>query len=523
VKSRLGDARAKTFTFPDAFPDIPFVYRAMEWARPRAQIALVTHARWLFPGKADKARIDLLQSVQITGLLNGTALRETSVWPNSRAPFAILFACNTKPEHGGAFQFVSPQVSDKQQKAQRLLRIDWNDAKVVSVNNAVTKPWVLKTRFRGTGFDEQILDRLMAAHPSLVDYVEKTLGTTIRNGYRVGNRKNSIKWLRDMPCITPQLNKSAENQPEPSIGFWVAPNSLLPCGETQVEASRPRDAYAAPLLLVRQSPPANPSDPRAVIAGAESKFEVAFSQSWHGASFAQVDDGLEQARWLQLLLQSKVFLFFALLTDGAFGVERDRYVLETLKAFPVIPLDRLAKPQRRVALELSEALWTSGWSEALEKRIDKLVFDAYDLDDIDRDNVCDTLDTSLPYAKNRRRALTPPKAPEIKRFTEVLQEELSYVLTTSNERARVRLRTDVNTGPWSVLQIDRLTHKTRVPGDIAIPWAKVLQEADASGATLVTVNTDPVTTFAAILHHYRYWTPTRARMLALSILEGKRP
>jgi hypothetical protein len=221
-----------------------------------------------------------------------------------------------------------------------------------------------------------------------------------------------------------------------------------------------------------------------------------------------------------LLLQSKVFLYFALLTDGGFGVERDRYVLETLKAFPVIPL---AKSRRRVALTVSNALWTAGWSEHLEERIDKLVFDAYELDDIERDSIRDTLATSLPYAQNRGRALSQPEAPDINRFAKVLEEELTCVLKASNERARVRPRVDVGTGPWGVLQIDRLAHKTRVPGDIAIPWAEILQEADASGATLVTVNADPVTTFAAVLRNYRYWTPTRARMLALSILEGNRP
>jgi len=166
-----------------------------------------------------------------------------------------------------------------------------------------------------------------------------------------------------------------------------------------------RAECTAPLLLVKKSPPANPFLSRTSI----SEQDVTFSQSWFAASFAVVDDGLAQARWLQLLLQSGTFLYFALLTDGWFGVERDHYILETLKAFPVVPYEQLTDRQRKTALKLSEALWTKGWSKKLQRQIDALVLDLYEFDDVERDSIGDTLATALPYAEQRRNAVLPPQ------------------------------------------------------------------------------------------------------------------
>lgn len=517
IKERLGVARSEKFTLPDTYPDIPFVYRAMEWARADGQIALITHARWLFPGKArDEARRDLLESVQITGILNGTAVRETSVWPGSRAPFAIVFARNTMPRsHDAAFQFVSPGVTEESQKSQRRLRIDWNDAELVGVQSALASPWLLKLRFRGTAFDNGVLTKLLERRPTLENYLA-SIGANFRRGYQIANRHNPSKLLGLADLVSEQ--KRAKESPEQSVqGYCIDADALSPFAEKMVEVEPTREECTAPLLLVKKSPPAEPSLARTSI----SQQDLTFSQSWFAASFATVEDGLAQARWLQLLLQSGCFLYFALLTDGWFGVEREHYGLGTLNAFPIVPYEQLTRQQRVTALKLSEILWVNGWSKSIQTRIDKLAFDLYDLDDVERDSVSDTLATSLPYAEQRRSAVLPPAETEQKKFAATLEAELMNILDSSGERASARPRLDVSAGPWGVLQIDRYVSRGHDSGDAEIPWKAILKEADDAGATLVTVRLDPVTTFVAVLKHYRYWTPTRARLLALSLLSEK--
>lgn len=519
VKRRLGEARSKSFTLPDTYPDIPFFYRAMEWARRDAQIALITHARWLFPGEArDQARRDLLEMVQITGILNASALRETSVWPGSRAPFAIVFARNTEPSGpDAAFQFVSPALSEESQKTQRRMDIDWNDAELVGVQSALSSPWLLKLRFRGSSFDHGVLTKLIDGRLTLENHLA-SIGTSFRRGYQISSQDKRSKLL-GLPDLVSEQKRAKESPKQPMQGYCVDASVLSPFAETMVYAEPTRQECTEPLLLVKTFPPANPSLSRTSI----SLQDLTFSQSWFGASFSTVDDGLAQARWLQLLLQSSAFLYFALLTDGWFGIERDRYVLETLKAFPVIPYDRLARLQRKDALKLSDTLWAHGWSETLQEQIDDLAFDLYELDDVERDSVCDTLETSLPYAEQRRNGVRPPYGAELNTFAATLEEELTNVLDASGERARVHLRADVTAGPWGVLQVNRGKSRGRERHDAEIPWQAILKEANESGATLVMVHHDATTTFVSILKHYRYWTPTRARILALALLSEKIP
>ncbi|HRI63479.1 MAG TPA: N-6 DNA methylase [Polyangium sp.] len=514
VKERLGEARSRSFSLPDTYPDIPFLYRAMEWARDDGQIALITHARWLFPGEArDEARRDLLEMVQITGILNAAALRETSVWPGSRAPFAIVFARNTKPRVAdAAFQFVSPALVEESQKAQRRLHIDWTDAEIVGVQNAIANPWLLKLRFRGTSFDQGVLGRLIHSRPKLEEHLAY-IGASIKGGYQIASRSKPSKLLGLPNLVSEQ--KRARELPKQSIqGYLIDARDLLPFAEKMTYREPAREDCKAPLLLVKEFPPADLSLSRTSI----SQHDLAFSRSWYAASFANVTDGLAQARWIQLLLQSSAFLYFALLSDGWFGVERDRYVLETLKAFPVVEYERLSRQQRNSALKLSDTLWTNGWSEKLKGRIDDLVFDLYDLDDVERDSIRDTLATSLPYAEQRIKAVHPANETEQNAFATTLQDELTCVLEASRERVHVRLRSEVTVGPWRVLQIDRSKKRRENVGIAVIPWDSILKEADESGATLTTVRVDAATTFVAILENYRYWTPTRARMLALALL-----
>jgi hypothetical protein len=514
AKRRLGEARGDAFTLPDTYPDIPFIYRAMEWARPGTQIALITHARWLFPGQArDEARRDLLESVQVTGILNGAALRETSVWPGSRAPFAILFARNEKPSVlDGAFQFVSPVLTEELQKTQRRMRIDWSHGEIVGLQSVLADPWLLKLRFRGTAFDHGVLRKLIDGHPTLECHLE-SLGTHFKRGYQVVDRSTPSN-LDGLPDLVSDQRRAKESPEQPSQSYRIDVEWLMPFAEPMVHREPTREECAAPLLLLKTSPPAALALARTSI----SERPLAFSQSWFAASFSLVEDGLARARWQQLLLQSSVLLYFALLTDGWFGVERDRYVLETLKAFPVVPYDQLTRQQRERAHQLSEVLWAEGWSQGIKDTIDDLAFDAYDLVDVERDCIRDTLATSLPYAEQRRDAVREPEKAQIDKFVAVLEEELSGVLETSGTQARVHARRDVAVGPWGVVQVDRGARARR---DADIPWPKILEEADASGATLVTARVDAVTTLIAILKHYRYWTPTRARILALSLLSEK--
>ena len=97
---------------PNEVLDLPFVWRAMEWAKPGGQIAFALHARLLFRQGDGMpiARQALFEALDITSIVNGAELRQTKVWPQISAPFCILFATNRTPGVEAGFRFVSPRI-----------------------------------------------------------------------------------------------------------------------------------------------------------------------------------------------------------------------------------------------------------------------------------------------------------------------------------------------------------------------------------------------------------------------------
>ena len=82
------DDLAKRFQNPDKNPDLPFLWRATEWAKDGGVIALAMPAR-LFgrtSGKGFEAWRAVLRSVEVTGLINGADLRRSRSGRTSICP-----------------------------------------------------------------------------------------------------------------------------------------------------------------------------------------------------------------------------------------------------------------------------------------------------------------------------------------------------------------------------------------------------------------------------------------------------
>lgn len=505
---RLGADRAAAFDLPDTNMDMPFVWRAMEWAKRGGRIALVTHARWLFgiSDPATRARNDLLEAVRVTGILNGTALRRTNVWPLVEAPWCVLFATNElpRPLERAAFQFVSPAVDASPDVLQARVRIDWLDAQTVPTSEVVERPWALKSRFRGNPLARQALEAMTTTGEELGAYLSR-LGTALRNGYQIGGKAGKQQDARHMKGW-PDLKDAGP------LGFAIEARTLPKFDRTTLLRPRERAIYAAPLLLLRKAIPVNLLEARAHLTNEL----VAFHESFHGVSFAEVDGGSEIAAYLQLVLQSSAFPFFAILTDAQFGVFVDAIHLESALKMPVVPFERLSESHRLAARALTRRLAT-GLDEHLAAQIDALVLDTFDLADVGREAMRDTLETALPSSDSKRRSVTPPIASERRGFIETLQSSLGSVLAAVGVQARVEDRVDLRWSPWRVLEVTMSSGDDR-SAESAPPMRTFLEEADAHGASLVSVRASESTWFVGLLERYAQWTPTRARLLASNLI-----
>lgn len=506
VRERLGDERAAQFDFPDTNPDLPFVYRAVDWAVEGGSIALVTHARWLFgqSPRALAARRDLLQSIHVTGLLNGTALRDSNVWPNVRHPFCLLFAINEPPPNGASLQFISPDLERTPDRLQDHIRIDWNDARDVTITDIIKRPWTLKALFRGSSIDESIIADVHIRGVALSEYLE-TLGSKLSNGYQVGGRAGRQKSAKLMAKL-PDLKGH-------DPGFLVDTASLPRFSRATLLFPRDRSIYEAPLLLVHESMRADPMAPRAIIA-----FEdVAYDERFSGVSFANVDDGARLAEYLQLVVQSSLFTHLALFLDGQFGVEREVVHKETIEAIPVIPWAQLARPLRTRSAALSQQL-RNGMTAALLRDIDTFVADTFNLSDIQRDAITETLSVSLPTAASKSNATRATNDRDRQLFIETCEDELADLF---DEKVRVCPVEIGGDGPWRFVQVNRLNGTKTAPGPSAIDARRIIELADDGAASLIKIHIGERTTLVGQLDQYRYWTKTRARLLASALVSEK--
>jgi hypothetical protein len=507
VRERLGEPRASRFDLPDTNMDLPFLWRAMEWTKEGGRIAVMTHARWLFgiSDRATQARNDLLEATRVTGILNGSALRLTNVWPNVNAPWCVVFATNEPPRpfEDAAFQFISPGLDVKNDAAQARVRIDWLDASAVLTSEAVEVPWTLKTRFRGNRLAARALDSMRQRGDLLGKYLGR-LGTEFKNGYQVGGKEGTqadASHLKKMP----NLKGSGR------LGFVVDAGKLPKFSRATLLRPRDRSIYKAPLLLVGQSISAD----RLAVRASRADADVMYHESFHGVSLSGLADSDLIARYLQIWFQSCAMVFVELLTDGRYGIERDVIYLESLNLLPVVPVDALSPAQRARVVELSNKL-AMGFTSDLADKIDTFVFDTYALSPVERDAVRDTLATARPSKDAKRRSVEEPKDEERERFIDMLADSMGCVLSASGFKVVARERNDLMWKPWRVLEV--CVSEDGSWSGVQPPMEDFLKAADLNGASLVVVRADPSTWFVGLMDRYALWTPTRARLLATDLI-----
>jgi hypothetical protein len=506
AKERLGEEKAAEFQIPDQLPDLPFVWRAMEWARPGGSIAFALHGRLLFKSSEGgrKAREALFQAVSVTGLLNGADLRKTQVWPQMQHPFCLLFARNESPASEHAFLFMSPYREDHLNRQGRL-RIDSKAAQPVLLSRLQEIPVLLKALFRGTALDVSALEKIRSQKwPDIAQFIGADRSG---EGYKVNPPKQSAGFLFG------QSDLSAGYQGLILIDSQKLPRFLC----RQVHRRRRKSIFEGPLVVARKSMPHDRTRGRAFCCFSD----IIYSESFYGYSTRGKQEPETLARYLVLLLHSKLFLWHALLTSGQFGVERDALYKEDVDRFPLRPLDDLARSLRAEIKPLSEALFTGRYDW---RKLDDWVARVYGLNRWDQESIADTLATSLPYATTWREAQRLPRESEIKAFGARLQHELEPFARTVKRTLQVRLLASPAQAPWAVLEVAASgsnSKRTRDSGDLEM-LQEFFAQADREGASqILLLQASEPRLLIGIVRQMRYWTSSRARLCALELLDEK--
>lgn len=505
---------------PNEVLDIPFIWRAMEWAKPSGLIAFALHARLLFQqgdGMAE-ARNAVFAALEVTSIINGSELRQTKVWPEISAPFCLLFAKNKKPGSSAGFRFISPRIESSLNDAS-IMRVDATNAEIIPQYQIQENPELLKVLFRGTKADLGILERIRSqGHPSLQEFWTNVMGAGARGRlHRSGNGFQTIKassrirkhgdglpgvdarYLHGLPEVSASTftEKVIDTQKLPSFSY------------ERIHDPRLRELFTGPMVIVHQSPPAKTG--RISIAVSDS--DLVYNETFYGYSPSGVEDPHAFVRYLAIILGSRFATWFALLTSGKFGFERE--VIEK-SALDRIPLPDFRQFDRAKVAEI-ESLYRDMVSERTNwEDADEWVANLYDLGPRDLQVISDTLEFNLPFARNKRSAQTAPTEKEQARFCEVLSEELRPWFERLDTHITVRALNNQRASPWFGLELRKKDRDLAItpPSD----WQGILLAADQSAATEVLFVDEAGNLLIGRLSQRRYWSETQARLLAQRIV-----
>jgi len=511
LKDRNLGTIARRYNNPGNNPDLPFLWRATQWAKHGGIIAMALPGRIFLkqtqPGTA--AFNAILDGMEVTGILNGSNLSDSPVWPGMNQPFMLFFARNQVPAANHHFHFVTPHFEKSLNNTGRL-RIDYQSAQPVAASEAIRDSWLLKALAVGTYLDVELVRKLYALRwPTVASYWKsKRLHSGLGYNRSPNPMQYDASFMRDLPDFKPPANG----------GFSVDVTSLRKFGYSTAHRPREPELYDPPLLIVPEAPGGHRLSPKSWVV----RKSTVFRKSFYGFSAAGSKEADSIIAILHLITHCDLFRYHVLMTSSRMAAERRTFLKETIGDFPFPAPDLLSASQRRRAEELSAQLETSSSRvrEAIDA-IDDFIFNLYGLDRYDRQVVRDTLTVAAPFKEARDRANRPPDENDRRAFYSELHQLLAPSFDLTNESVsvdEVQIEEREFSSPWRFFSIcSSFVSLALTPTARNELIAQITQEADKTGSSRVIVHEEG-RLLVGIIGQFRYWTLSRARLCALDIM-----
>ncbi|MDM8515014.1 N-6 DNA methylase [Desulfobacterales bacterium HSG16] len=500
---------AKSYRNPDNNPDLPFLWKSTQWAKPGGIIAMALPGRIFLKqtGPGTRAFNAILRGLEITGILNGSNLSDSAVWPGMNQPFMLFFARNRVPSTSHHFHFVTPHF-ERQLNDKGRIRIDYQAAQPVAVREVIGNSWLLKTLAMGTSLDVDVVSKLADTRwPSVKSYW-KSQGLYSGRGYDLSPRQadqGDASFMRGLPdFVLPGNNE-----------FSVDVTSLLKFKHPT--ASRPRriELYTPPMLIVPESSGSSLFSPRSWII----RESVVFRKSYYGFSAHGSKNADVIIAFLHLITNSDLFRYHVLMTSSRMGAERRTFLKENIENFPFPEIDTLSGQQRKNAMKLSHQLETA--SDKPWKAINDFIFDIYGLDKYDRQVVKDTLEVADPFKEARDQANSTPTKKERNAFYAILQRLLAPSFDITNEKVsihEIELSGQDIPSPWYFFAISSSSVSADLTQDVQKRLlSQIVRDACKTGCSRAIIH-EKGRLVVGIIGQYRYWTSSRARLCTLDIM-----
>jgi hypothetical protein len=491
---------------PDKNPDLPFLWRATEWATPDGLIAfaLPAHIFGRTSGKGFRTWQAILRSIHLTGLINGADLRWSSVWKGTKAPFCLLFARNAVPPANHRFYFSAP-VNDPGPNELGRFRIDYEATPPISVERIEHRPWVLKTLSLGNWRDVEVMESILIAFPQTLEQAWAAWNPS-EEKTGMGYILSSEAKQKPSPWLGPLSDLKLEGS-EFSIPYGELKTFRENHGRSSAHMPRTEALYQPPLVIIPKAPGEDPYTPKAFLADRA----VAFSQSYYGYSCVGHPEAASLAAPLYLISHSTLFRYFNLMTSVSQGIDRMMFTKQDLDALPFPDIATLSASTKTALQKLVHQLEHDAckpWEE-----IDALIFDLYRLDDDAQQTIHDTLFFAAAYRRQGREALERTTRTSREPYLRTLQTLLEPYFEVCGQHVVVEeppAQPDEWEQPWHFVTIARTGENIPVNAALLL---RAMQEANRTAASRIVINAPGGKgLLLGLLNQKRWWTISRARL-----------
>lgn len=535
ITERLGPQAAAAYTHPDRVPDLAFLWKAMEWAKPEGIITLVVHQR-LLTKRSDSwssARQTLLRCVQVDGILDASEFpnHKPLFWPTIEAPCCVLFAKNRLPSVGHSSLLMTLTVEPVLQ-TRRQLRLDPCNTFRVSPEDFEQAPAGVIPRLKGCELDAALLERwnercvsAPTARPDTPirrlplgtigrEIAEFAIGDVMR-GVKKGDRgAKVVTWLQELPESTRFIDVKRKDRQ----GGLLRITDLHDTYQAGPVKSHPRQEHIVPPMLLLHQGGGDYGDLRRVnlIEPDSQRTRVMFPFAFFGAPFPDTPEAWLRAKYVALWANSCVASYYATLTSTQFGFGIKALLNEDLLNVPILPFDT-ANARGLIDEEFIEVMFDKlrQPSETQANTIDKWACSLLGLDTHENQLIQDTLSVSYPVGNGRRSGRAWVTNSQVVRYAQQLALELEEAADRIDVRAICALPPYELLKGWCFIFLP--LHERGHRFDAVDPQYLVTKVREAYPSGQVWLDTDDGFVFGqmALL---RNWLPSRACLVATNML-----
>lgn len=503
------NADAASYESPGGVPDVPFIWRATEWAKADGVIAFALDARLILSqSKISKLTRDaLFKTITVTGILNGSDLEKTPVWETIDEPWILLWARNKKPDvEQAAFNLLTP-LRENSFSSRGEFRLDYQAAYPVSVRSVIRRGWMLKALANGTILDVDVMEKVECARAkqTIGSFWSESLASCQGFGFKARN-KPPPAWLLGLPVFIPPSDQAL------LLDLNKLPTYEETYGKARLECPRQEKNYKHPLVLVARTPGESRHTPKSYRVLDK---DVCFDQYHYGYSAAGRKDGKLLTALIQIIVHSELFRHYCYMSSAYIGAKHRIITKEDVDSFPFPTLEEIAEDDRKKALELASLI--DARSAINWKDVDQFVCRLFGLSATDAEVVHETVEFNGPYQVTRGLAAQPADGSELSSFASCLERTLQPFFKVAGQKVCAtpvpKAEGEWNP-PWRFVTV-LLDGDTFQPTPAFI--AKAMRLASETSASRIVMAVPGGGLILGLLNQRRFWTRSRARLCALHL------